>query len=221
MTEIKIDKLAAALSAAQADMQTVHKAQEGYGYKYADLASILEMARPILQAHGLAVVQLPVSCDDGQAGLETIIMHTSGQSIARTYSMPVEKGKGMSLAQAHGAVITYMRRYSLASALLISQEDNDAAIERQQAVQKTFPGAKIQGPGVEEVQAKQVMLDSIMDVSKALWGTEWADKLRAWMGAHSFPRSADMTLEQAKMAYEYLRGEKAERDAIQGQGELL
>ncbi len=43
--------------------------------------------------------------------------------------MGVTASRGMSEAQAAGSVITYMRRYSLAAVLGITQTDNDAAVK--------------------------------------------------------------------------------------------
>ncbi len=126
-----IGKLAGALSIFQNTVQDVYKCKKGYGYSYADLSSILEEVRPGLAANGLSVSQLCSSLNEAgipYVGVETILMHNSGEWISSVYHMSVQVGKGMSLAQASGSVITYARRYALAAILGITQTDNDASI---------------------------------------------------------------------------------------------
>lgn len=120
----KIELLASALSKLQGEIQNVFKGKKGYGYNYADLASILEDVRPLLSKYGLSIIQLPGNSGDS-VSIETVIMHESGQYIAETILMPVDVGKGMTRAQAIGSVISYARRYSLTSALGIAQTDTD------------------------------------------------------------------------------------------------
>lgn len=125
----EINELALALSKLQGEINDVGKNKQGYGYTYADLGSVLEIARPLLAKHGLSVTQLPQSAGE-KVSVETLLMHSSGQWISSTIEMQVERGKNMSLAQAVGSVITYARRYSLAAILGIAQVDDDAALEQ-------------------------------------------------------------------------------------------
>ncbi|RMD64879.1 hypothetical protein D6833_03715 [Candidatus Parcubacteria bacterium] len=128
-TSEQIDQLAAAIAKAQGEIQNVHKDKAGYGYKYADLAAVLDIARPVLSKHGLAVIQTASNADNS-VSVTTTIAHVSGQWVSDTITMPVQVGKGMSHAQAVGSVITYARRYSLAAMVGIAQEDNDAAVQQ-------------------------------------------------------------------------------------------
>jgi len=91
-TSETINELATALSVAQGELQDADKASEGYGYKYADLAQVLQIARPILSKHGLSVVQLPHN-EDGGIALTTRLMHKSGEWLEETLVMPAEKAK--------------------------------------------------------------------------------------------------------------------------------
>jgi hypothetical protein len=59
-------------------------------------------------------------------------MHESGEWYSGECVMPVEPSKGMSLAQSYGSVLTYLRRYSAAAVAGITQEDNDAQVQRQE-----------------------------------------------------------------------------------------
>ena len=123
-----IEMLASSLSKFQGEIQNCFKSKTGYGYKYADLASILDEVRPLLAKHDLSLMQMPGNAGDC-VSLETMIMHKSGQWVAESMQIPVDGVKGMSRAQAIGSVISYARRYALTSFLGIAQtdEDTDAA----------------------------------------------------------------------------------------------
>jgi len=130
-----IVEIAKALAQAQGELRDAIKDRDGYGYQYADLAQILQIARPVLSKNGLAVVQSPTVRYDERGTrvvVETVLMHVSGEYLVSELEMPVERGKGMSAAQAIGAVITYARRYALAAILGIAQEDTDAAVQHEQ-----------------------------------------------------------------------------------------
>jgi len=133
-----IAALATALSKAQGEIVDATKDKAAHKYKYADLGQILNIVRPLFCKHGLAFTQLPTKfvADNGinYVSLETVLMHDSGEWLSSDYVMPVETPKGMSMAQAYGSVITYARRYALASIVGITQEDNDAQVQR---VEKT------------------------------------------------------------------------------------
>jgi hypothetical protein len=73
-----IEALAGALSKLQGEIKDASKDQKGYGYNYADLSTFLEIGRPLLSKHHLAVSQLCGSSSD-KVSLETVLMHESGQ----------------------------------------------------------------------------------------------------------------------------------------------
>ena len=122
-----IQNLSAALSKAQAEMPAIKFDSKNPFLKndYASLGAIIAGARPVLAKHGLSVSQLAFG-EDGVAGVETVLMHTSGEWISSSISMPVGEEKGKSSAQVAGSIVTYLRRYSLASILgIYSDEDGD------------------------------------------------------------------------------------------------
>ena len=122
-----IQKLSEALSKAQAEFPPVpfNAVNPFLKNRYADLGGIIQTAKPILAKHGLAVSQLAEG-EGNTTSVTTILMHSSGEWISSTISMDMEAEKGKSQAQAVGSVITYLRRYSLASILgLYADEDND------------------------------------------------------------------------------------------------
>jgi len=94
--------------------------------KFADLSSHLTYLKPLLKKHGLTVLQLP-SGDYEAVGLKTIILHESGAMLEEKCLIPCEKGM---LGQHAGAIITYLRRYSLASLAGVATEDDDGESDR-------------------------------------------------------------------------------------------
>lgn len=116
-------KLFEALATAQGKLENASKnsANPHFRSKYADLAEILNTVRPVFAAHGLSVVQFP-SFDGTYVSVETIITHKSGEWMSGIISAPVTKQD----AQGVGSAVTYMRRYSLAAAAGVAQEDDDA-----------------------------------------------------------------------------------------------
>lgn len=140
----QINELATALSKFQGEITDVHKDKSGYGYKYADLSQILFIARPLLSKHGLSITQLCGSAHD-KVTVETVLMHASGQWISSIIEMGVEKGKGMSLAQAVGSVVTYARRYAFAAAVGLTQTDDDAAVVEAEPVKPLKTKPKVNG----------------------------------------------------------------------------
>ena len=136
------NRIGPALVAAIAEIPTIPKNAQAYGYKYATLDDILTVVKPILAKHKMALIQ-PLTGE----GLETIIMHESGQCIRETVSLPaMGENKKMNAAQAVGATITYMRRYALSSILCIStDEDSDGAIGKKETTKPANNGAENNG----------------------------------------------------------------------------
>jgi len=90
--------------------------------KYVSLDAIIEGTKKVLAKNNLCAFQ-KVS----DQGIETIILHTSGESISSgMMSIPIESARGLSLAQSRGVAITYAKRYQLGAMLGIStDEDTD------------------------------------------------------------------------------------------------
>jgi hypothetical protein len=138
-----INKLAPALSKLQAEIPMIPFDAEAYRYKYATLGAIIEATKPLLEKHGFSIPQLVVG-DGSKVGVETILLHESGEWISETVWLFMdESNTGNTTAQKAGANITYLRRYSLASVLkLYSDEDTDASNQpvttnRSETVSKT------------------------------------------------------------------------------------
>lgn len=123
-TRPKMDELFAALSQAQAEISAAVADKENthFGFKYADLDSCWEACRKPLTDNELSIIQIPSVGESGAVNMETILGHSSGQSISSHYSMHPDKGG----PQALGSCMTYLRRYMLCAMVGISQEDDDA-----------------------------------------------------------------------------------------------
>jgi len=120
-----IQKLTVALIQLQREIKGAEKGSENpfYHSKYADLESCWKAVRPSLSNNGLALCQLVGEFDtNGSQGLETVLMHESGEWISGYASIPLAK------KDPHGAGsgITYLRRYGLAAILGLLQVDDDA-----------------------------------------------------------------------------------------------
>ena len=199
-----IAALAASLSALQGELSHVGKNSHGYGYDYADLAAVLDVARPLLAKHGLALAQYPAESDGDCVALESILMHSSGEWISSRYTMTVEQGKGMSKAQAVGSVITYARRYALTAILGIAQTDNDAATAPQPEKKKPQgkPEKRTQistgAPPVNPNGPTDKQVGMIWAQAQERWGEAAKEELKAMCTRRGYPESSrDMTREQA------------------------
>lgn len=193
-----LDKIAPALVAAQGEMGNAAKNAKNPHFKsqYADLAEIVNTVRPVLTRHGLSVVQSP-SFADGVVTLRTMILHSSGQWIATTCAaVPVKTDP-----QGVGSAITYLRRYSLAAACGIAQEDDDgeAASGRTRSGPKPEPSP--------EPAATEAQLNAIAErMHHPEITEEERGKVQTWLDR------GGITEAQAKATYERLGGWIAERE---------
>jgi hypothetical protein len=124
-----IIELATALAKAQGQIDDATKTGLNPAFKsrYADLAAVRAAIKEPLAVNDLAIVQLPRTLD-GSVEVETMIIHKSGEFIAETLRMPVNKWD----AHGIGSGITYGRRYGLMSMLGIAADDDDGngAVDR-------------------------------------------------------------------------------------------
>lgn len=145
----EIDKIAVALSKAQAAIENVGKDKQGYGYKYADLASCLEAIKIPLSKNGLSITQPISQLKDGGHILITLLIHESGQWLKSMLSIEkvVMKNKQGTITgntlQHLGSGITYARRYALSSIIGLAQEDNDAQSIRREGKEKAVEASVI------------------------------------------------------------------------------
>ena len=133
----QINELAKALALFQAKMPAVlmNATNPFLKNKYATLGQIIEACTPILSEVGLSFSQM-VYGEKGEIGVSTLLLHQSGQWVSSSVSLPIEPEKGKNAAQSGGSIVTYLRRYSLSSAIgIYSEEDKDGS-ENKRAAQK-------------------------------------------------------------------------------------
>ncbi|MEZ5298311.1 MAG: hypothetical protein R2697_19175 [Ilumatobacteraceae bacterium] len=82
-------------------MAKSHTADAGrYSYRYADLAAVLDVVRPVLACHELAVTQHVSTADNGR--VTTSVLHSSGQWIAfEPFTMRRRPGSSVGRICAH------------------------------------------------------------------------------------------------------------------------
>jgi hypothetical protein len=138
-----LDQVFAAFVAAQAEMPTVNRSREvkvktrsggTYAFKYAPLDAVIETVREVYGRHGLAVTQM-LSVN----GIETLIVHQSGQYFGSTW--PIEEhlthvvrevvdgeqvlDRRPVSPQDAGGVITYFKRYAYGAINNLALDDDD------------------------------------------------------------------------------------------------
>lgn len=116
------------LAAFQSECPNIHKTTQGYGYKFADLPTILGIINPLLRKYNLAITQ-PL----GGTTVKTILFHTeTGETIESEIEIPQGiQLKGQNDFQVLGSAISYLRRYSISSLLnIVVDNDTDVAGEQ-------------------------------------------------------------------------------------------
>lgn len=126
-----ISSLAPALVKAQQELTNIHKGRTAkvptksggsYEYTYADLASVLDVVEPVLNKHGISVIQRSFPHERG-AHIQTMLIHESGEWLADGgLFLPAPKND----PQGFGSAVTYNRRYGLAAMVGVAQTDDDA-----------------------------------------------------------------------------------------------
>jgi hypothetical protein len=139
-----IKELATALSKAQGELENASKtsANPFFKSKYADLAEVINTAKPVLAANGLSIIQMPGGdAALGIVSVETMLCHSSGEWISNLAIAPlnekISNGKPVPPdAQSVGSAISYLRRYSYTAFLGMAQEDDDGNAASQPGAQK-------------------------------------------------------------------------------------
>ncbi|WP_436888835.1 ERF family protein [Mammaliicoccus sciuri] len=90
--------------------------------KYVPLESVVESITSIAPKHGISFVQWASNDDTGRVGVSTMIMHTSGEYIEFD---PVYMDADKNTAQGAGALISYLKRYSLSAVFGITSDQDD------------------------------------------------------------------------------------------------
>ena len=177
-----INELGSALAKAQGAIEGALKdtANPFFKSKYADLSSVWDACRQQLTVNGLSIVQTPTEAENG-IGVETMLIHASGQWLSNTFTMPVSKAD----AQGVGSAITYARRYALAAMVGVAPEDDDGNAATKAAPKKVMSGdelsewfVKIENAADKESAKKPY--SQAMKACDALGDIEAAAKIKAF-----------------------------------------
>lgn len=168
-----IGAIAAALAKAQGEIENAkfNRVNPHFKNKYADLTAIFDAVRAPLSKNELAVTQTIEVREAGMV-LSTKLMHSSGEWLGSEYPLPMS-----ARPQEFGSALTYAKRYSLASIVGVSADEDDDANAAQGAsngaARATLPKAK-----ARDIYAK---LQAEID------GAETVATLREW-GEHARER---------------------------------
>ncbi|MEE4639870.1 MAG: ERF family protein [Wenzhouxiangella sp.] len=91
-----------------------------FNHKYATLEGILNVLREPLDDCGLVIMQHPVSDENG-VGIETRLMHESGEWIEQHFTLPLGKPD----PQKGASAISYARRYAITALFQLPTLDDD------------------------------------------------------------------------------------------------
>jgi hypothetical protein len=153
-----VGTLAAALAKAQAEIQNPEKSltativspfprEAVRSFRYASLASGLDLVRKCLGQHEIATVQ--ATAIDGESGLirlTTTLVHASGEWVSSDW--PVCAVSETAAPHRLGAALTYARRYALFTLVGIAGEDDLDAPD--------LPAAGLTPEGQKDLQAQQM-----------------------------------------------------------------
>lgn len=122
MTEKKQLTFEQKLLAVQKEVGAIKKDSDNpyFKSKYFDINGLLAVLKPVLNKHGLVVLQ-PLTEINGTPAITTTVMDTESGNNLSTQT-PIPKGVD---PQKDGSAITYYRRYSLQSFFALEAEDDD------------------------------------------------------------------------------------------------
>lgn len=159
--------------------------ERGAKYKYADLTSVIEVAKPTLEANDLAVSQVA-----SDAGVQTIVMHKSGEWLSFP---PLTIRTGQNTPQAQGSAITYAKRYQLLGVLGMATEDDDGAAaavpapkpvktaaEREAETIRAALG-KLPSDAVQAFKAWRIEQGKEVGVADLAADAEWREDVQNWL----------------------------------------
>lgn len=145
-TSESVAAIAGALAKAQGAMGGAAKGKTNPHFKsrYADLEAVVDALKEALSNNAIAYFQALKTNQEGKLGVETMLLHSSGEWLlgGDECFVPVSKND----PQGFGSATTYLRRYSLMAACGIAPEDDDgnhASAKPGHDEPKSFPSAAI------------------------------------------------------------------------------
>lgn len=123
-TSESLSKIAPAMVKASGAIHNMASTKQGFSSKYLELKAITKEVKPILEEHGLFMLQTVTNPDHSTIGVTTRVSHSTGEFYEDTFFLPPTDMKGIKNAQAAGASISYARRYSLMAFFGIAIDDD-------------------------------------------------------------------------------------------------
>ena len=119
-----IVELSKALAKFQANVKQPMKDKDNpfFRSKYVPLENVVEAITQEAPKHGLSFVQWALNDESGRVGVATMLMHESGEFIEFD---PVHMRADKETAQGAGALISYLKRYSLSAVFGITSDQDD------------------------------------------------------------------------------------------------
>ena len=173
-----INEIAAALCKAQSQMLHATKDAVNPAFKsqYATLASVIDAVKKPLTANGIAFPQFTLDVDTGVA-VETVLIHSSGQWLSCTCTIPVAKVS----AHGVGAAISYAKRYGLAAICGVSAETDDdgntASKSEHRTRSKSVSSITVEESGIKDDGR---LLDYVIAIRDALGADDTHSFLEIW-----------------------------------------
>lgn len=133
------------LLAIQQEIGAIKKDSKNPFFKssYFDINSLLAEVKPILNKHGVVLLQALTNLD-GKPALDTALVFDDNSKLTSIVPLP-----NLEDAQKMGGAITYYRRYALQSLLALEAEDDDGETAVGRPTKKAYPQPKDEGIDLE------------------------------------------------------------------------
>ena len=134
------------LLAIQQEIGAIKKDSKNPFFKssYFDINSLLAEVKPILNKHGVVLLQALTNLD-GKPALDTALVFDDKSKLTSIVPLP-----NLEDAQKMGGAITYYRRYALQSLLALEAEDDDGETAVGRPAKKAYPTPKSEGINLED-----------------------------------------------------------------------
>jgi len=222
-TSEQVDKLYAALSAAQSAFKTIPKDKEvkksgvsktgkpfNYSYFYSAYETIIEHIRKPMAENGLGYIQSIIKNEQGgHAGYcVTRITHASGQFYETTFPLTFKEDD----MQQFGGVSTYGKRYGLTNAIGLATDDDmdgnelrNEEFEKQDRGQHKQPEAPRYAPPTTKTPdiVEKPLIDQISDLARVKSVTNM--QLKEFISKMGKKKSAECTEEELMTIFNWLK----------------
>lgn len=161
----KIDKIAPAIVALQAELPILKKTSDAHRNKYAKVEHFYEKAQPLMAKHGLALEYDVVMLCEDRLFLEGMLLHSSGQWIKKKVPyIPEEQ-----TSQAYGGANTYAKRQLIGNILnMMSEGDDDDGQSAKDSYDKSYSGNPTKVISKKQLDWLEQIIDSNAIAIKAI-----------------------------------------------------